>query len=87
MATGQLPSPTDIKQLKSQCQFNLREYQALQRKRVRPGSTATLEIDGRLKGQQNIVLANLRELQDEVKVLVREAENHRWRKWLLGGAV
>lgn len=87
MATSQLPSPTDIKQLKSQCQFNLREYQALQRKRVRPESTTGLELEGRLKGQQHIVLANLRQLSDEVKVLVKEAENHRWRKWLLGGAV
>jgi hypothetical protein len=44
-------------------------------------------LDARLKGQQNMVLAGLRQLGDEVKVLVKEAENHRWRKWLLGGAV
>lgn len=87
MTTEQLPSATDIKQLKVQCQFNLREYQALQRKRVRPDSTTSLELEGRLKGQQNLVLASLRQLQDEVKVLVREAENHRWRKWLLGGSM
>jgi hypothetical protein len=87
MTTEQLPSATDIKQLKVQCQFNLREYQALQRKRVRPDSTTSLELEGRLKGQQNLVLGSLRQLQDEVKVLVREAENHRWRKWLLGGAM
>jgi hypothetical protein len=34
-----------------------------------------------------MVLASLRQLQDEVKIKVKEAENHRWRKWLLGGAM
>ena len=97
MASQTLPAPTDVKQLKSQCQFNLREYQALLRRRQQQqqqqhgaaaaASTTSVEVESRLRTQQNLVLANLRMLQDEVKVMVRSAENHRWRKWLLGGAV
>ena len=89
MASATLPAPADVRQLKSQCQFNLREYQALQRKRRRPdaASTSSVDLEARLRTQQNVVLANLRMLQDEVKVMVKSAENHRWRKWLLGGAV
>ena len=85
-----LPQPTDIGQLRSQTQYNLREYQALQRRRIHHdgnASTTSLEIDSKLRTQQGMVLASLRQLQDEVKIKVKEAENHRWRKWLLGGAM
>ena len=87
--TSTLPAPTDLSQLKTQCQFNLREYQALMRKRQGQGtaSTTTMDLESRLRSQQHLTLAGLHALQDEVKVLVREAEEHRWRKWLLGGAV
>lgn len=87
--TSTLPAPNDVTQLKTQCQFNLREYQSLQRKRVSQGtaSTTSMDLESRLRSQQGLTLAGLRLLQDEVKDLVKEAENHRWRRWLLGGAM
>lgn len=87
--TSTVSAPTDVKQLKSQCQFNLREYQTLLRKRQRPDSASTtaMDLESRLRSQQVLLLSNLKMLRDEVKTMVKDAENHRWRKWLLGGAV
>jgi hypothetical protein len=85
----QQQQPGDIRALKSHCQFGLREYQSLQRKRQRisAASTSTLEIESRLRNQQGAVLADLQLLGEEVKGLVKAAENHRWRRWLIGGAM
>lgn len=81
-------APRDLRALRTSCQFNLGEYLSLQRKRQRLGaSTSTLDLESRIRSQAGIVLGDLRMLQDEVRGLVKAAENHRWRKWLIGGAV
>lgn len=91
LATSTLPTAGDAKQLRTQCQFALREYQALLRRRATEHggamSTSSLDLEARLKGQQNSVLVGLRDLQDEVRGIGKDARNHRWRTWLLGGAV
>lgn len=79
----------DVPSLKSHCQYGLREYMSLLRKRQRidASSTSTLELESQLKSQQGYVLYDLRSLQQEVRQVVKEAENHRWRNWFIGGAM
>lgn len=74
---------TDIRSIKTACEFSLGEYLTLQ-KRLRYDDPAS---ERRLRAQQGIVMSDLQALRGEVSDLVREAEAHRWRKWLLGGVV
>lgn len=80
-------SAVDASQLLTQCRFVLSEYQGLLARRRRASTASLNEIDARVRGQQAAVLHSLGELQIEVHDMVKEAKNHRWRKWLLGGVV
>lgn len=74
---------TDIRSIKTACEFSLGEYLTLQ-KRLRYDDPTSQR---RLREQQGIVMSDLQVLRAEVSDLVKEAEAHRWRKWLLGGLV
>ncbi|KAI1765421.1 hypothetical protein GGR53DRAFT_265371 [Hypoxylon sp. FL1150] len=74
---------TDIRSIKTACEFSLGEYLTLQ-KRLRYDDPAS---ERRLRAQQGIVMSDLQALRGEVSDLIRETEAHRWRKWLLGGVV
>ncbi|KAK7222088.1 hypothetical protein V2G26_010091 [Clonostachys chloroleuca] len=89
MMTSVSQLPSDVPSLKSRCQFQLQEYLSLQRKRQRAenSSKVALDLESRIRSQQGMVLNDLVALQAEVKAMVKSAENHRWRKWLLGGAI
>lgn len=76
----------DIRALKQSCQYNLREYLALQRKRQRfDASMSTVDLESRLHSQTGMVLSDLLNLRSEVRNIAKAAQNHRWRKWLVGG--
>lgn len=80
--------PGDLRSLRTNCQFGLREYLSLQRKRQRyDASTSTIDLESRIRSQASVVLGELRTLQSEVRNLAKAAENHRWRKWFVGGAM
>ncbi|KAI1403621.1 hypothetical protein F4819DRAFT_484477 [Hypoxylon fuscum] len=74
---------TDIRSIRTACEFSLSEYVTLQ-KRLRYDDPAS---EHRLRAQQGIVMSDLQVLRGEVSDLVKEAEAHRWRKWILGGLV
>ncbi|KAI0482036.1 hypothetical protein GGR56DRAFT_166225 [Xylariaceae sp. FL0804] len=74
---------TDIRSMKTAAEFSLREYMTLQQRR-QPGDPVGEE---RVRRQAGIVLSDLQTLRGEVAVLVKRAEAHRWRKWLVGGVV
>lgn len=78
----------ELRALRTNCQFNLREYISLQRQR-RSGdaSMSAYELETRLRNQTIFVLNDLRILQGEVRSIAKEAENHRWRRWIVGGAM
>ncbi|OAA35254.1 hypothetical protein BBO_08856 [Beauveria brongniartii RCEF 3172] len=78
----QEPEALDINTLRQSCQQNLRGYLALKQEYRRYGGNAS---DGRLRSQTDLVLSDLLGLQMEVRNLAREAQNHRWRKWFMGG--
>jgi hypothetical protein len=78
----------ELRALRTNCQFNLREYISLQRQR-RSGdaSISAYELETRIRNQTTFVLNDLRILQGEVRSIAKEAENHRWRRWIIGGAM
>ncbi|KAF5666333.1 sodium glutamate symporter [Fusarium heterosporum] len=83
--------PADLRELqalRTNCQFGLREYMSLQRQR-RSGDSAVsaYELETRIRHQTTMVLSDLRILQGEVRSIAKEAENHRWRRWIIGGAI
>ncbi|GKT85867.1 hypothetical protein Ct61P_03717 [Colletotrichum tofieldiae] len=77
----------DLKSVKTSTQFALREYLSLQRKRSRLDGATSLELENQIRTQGRILLGDLKFLRKEVGALIKDGENHRWRNWLIGGAV
>ncbi|UNI20484.1 hypothetical protein JDV02_006565 [Purpureocillium takamizusanense] len=75
----------DMRDLKTSCQVGLRELSGMQRLRRESGGAAGVE--SRIRAQAGLVLGDLRALQDEVRGLVKAAEDHRWRRWIFGGLI
>ncbi|KAI5861549.1 hypothetical protein GGS23DRAFT_611549 [Durotheca rogersii] len=63
------------------CGRSLAAYAELQRQRYGGAAAA----DPRLRAQQDVALADLRVLRDELDARLRAAEGKRWRRWALGG--
>lgn len=82
-----VPRPVDIRNVKASCQFGLREYLELQRRRQHSAGASTSGLEPRIMAQANVVLGDLRTLQSEIRGLAKAAENHRWRRWLFGGVM
>ncbi|KAK0719433.1 hypothetical protein B0H67DRAFT_486896 [Lasiosphaeris hirsuta] len=81
LATATKPK---LKDTKTATEFALREYMNLQRSRYRKGEVG---IEERLRIQASTVLGDLRVLREEVGGLVKSAESHRWRRFIVGGAI
>lgn len=79
------PPPLDIRVIQTNCQVNLLELISLQGKAAAVGTSR--ETEARLRSQSGLLLEDLRALQVEVKARIKAAENHRWRRWLVGGGV
>lgn len=77
----------DLKSLKTSTQFALREYVTLQRKRNGLGGATSLELEDQIRNQGRMLLVDLKNLRKQVGIVIRDGENHRWRNWLIGGAV
>ncbi len=76
--------PTSARAVKSAAEFSLREYMALQRRRYR---TDEAGMENRLRAQARIAVRDLQDVRGHVADIIRAAEGHRWRRWLLGGVV
>ncbi|KAH7163506.1 hypothetical protein B0J13DRAFT_431525 [Dactylonectria estremocensis] len=89
MATTFAPtSLRELQALKTNCQFGLREYLSLQRRRQTGDSAMSpYELDTRIRAQAGTLLSDLRVLQSEVRDMAKKAESHRWRRWIIGGAI
>ncbi|KAI1266972.1 hypothetical protein F5Y18DRAFT_353387 [Xylariaceae sp. FL1019] len=76
------PSPfigSDIKSLRTACEFSLRELLTLQKRRH-----ANMTSEERLRAQAGIAVSDLRALKSLVSGLVRDAESNRGKKWIFG---
>ncbi|ROW04563.1 hypothetical protein VMCG_04944 [Cytospora schulzeri] len=76
--------PANIKAARSSVEYGLGQLRSLQHRRYRPDEVG---VEERLRIQAASVLGDLRVLRGEVSDLIRAAERHRWRKWLLGGVI
>lgn len=81
LATATKPS---LKDTKLATEHSLREYMTMQRNRYRKD---TLGMEERLRIQASTVLGDLRTLRQEVGDMVKSAESHRWRRFIIGGAL
>lgn len=57
------------------------------RQEAPPASTISADIDAKIRVQGQVVLDDLRMLRAELKEAARAREGHRWRRWIVGGAV
>ncbi|WYZ44881.1 hypothetical protein EsH8_VIII_000197 [Colletotrichum jinshuiense] len=80
-------SNQDLKSVKTSTQFALREYLSLQKKRGRLEGATSFELEDQVRAQGRVLLGDLKTLRKEVAVMIKDGENHRWRNWLIGGAV
>jgi len=88
-STSALPLSTttdgsSLRDTKARTAFALREYMHLQRRRHQKDEVG---IEERLRIQASTVLGDLKRLSQEVADVAKEAEGHRWRKFLVGGAI
>ncbi|KAM7191084.1 hypothetical protein V8F33_009092 [Rhypophila sp. PSN 637] len=73
-----------IKHSLASAESNLREYMSMLRRRQSKGEVG---IEDRLRNQASTVLGDLHNLRQEIADLVKNAESHRWRRFLVGGAI
>ena len=80
-----------LKDVRMRAENTLKEYVYLQKQRrmiLSKGSKRDLmDVEDRLRGQAAATVAELRRLKWEVSVIVEDGEKHRWRRWLMGGAL
>lgn len=68
--------------------FQLREYMTLQNKSKRmDGSVSTLDLQNQMRNQSGLVVLELKRLQADLRDVAKKGEDHRWRRWLVGGAM
>ncbi|KAL6801745.1 hypothetical protein J3E68DRAFT_434818 [Trichoderma sp. SZMC 28012] len=78
----------ELADVKSNCQRNLSHLIYLQNQRRAFGySTQAVDLEWQIRSQTGLLIGELRTLQDEVRRLVKNAKNHRWRRWLFGGFI
>ncbi|KAK8043081.1 hypothetical protein PG994_013564 [Apiospora phragmitis] len=83
-----------IKSARTTCEFAAREYMT-QLRRIPYGSGSSYSVSepmamdamARARTQQGLVLDELQTLRRRLAVVIKEAEAHRWRKWVLGGVL
>lgn len=72
---------------RSTAESALREYVALQRRRYHGADGDGADLGARIKLQSGILVGELYQLRRRVADLAKAAEEHRWRRWLIGGIV
>lgn len=81
------PVPLDIRNVKASARFHLREFLRVRSQLQEGGGAARFELESRLRSQVGLALGDLSTLQAEMRALAKAAENHRWRRFLVGGAM
>ena len=88
VATTTARATLDVKNVRAATQHDLKEYaRMIEMRRSGDVTAATMEFEGQFRAQQALVIGNLKMLQGEMRNLAKAAENHRWRRWLVGGAM
>ncbi|PTB67619.1 hypothetical protein BBK36DRAFT_1135092 [Trichoderma citrinoviride] len=81
-----VPQGLGMEDVKASCQRNLKHLIYLQNQRRAFGySSQAVDLEWQIRSQTGVLIGELRTLQDEVRRMVKNAKNHRWRRWLFGG--
>lgn len=75
----------DMGDVKSNCQRNLKHLMYLQNQRHTFNYASQVDLEWQIRSQTGILIGEVRTLQNEVRRLVKNSKNHRWRRWLIGG--
>lgn len=88
MNNTQTPTPPNLRNVRATCEYNLREYITLKAK-MQQNNTGlpNHEMSLRLRSHANAAMGDLHSLQSVLKTTVKAAENHRWRRWVVGGGL
>jgi len=73
---------TDLRSIKTACEFSLGEYITLQKRIYQSSNPQDHE---RFRAQAGIVVSDLRALRSKVSAVIKMAEAQRRRRWLFGG--
>jgi uncharacterized membrane protein YjjP (DUF1212 family) len=66
----------------------MREYMTLQNKSKRTDpSLSQIDLQNQLRNQAELAILELKKLQGDLREVTRQGEEHRWRRWLVGGAM
>ncbi|PKS05962.1 hypothetical protein jhhlp_007795 [Lomentospora prolificans] len=87
--TPMLSTTHDIVTARSNSQYGLKEFVELVKRRQNapPGSTISSDIDAKIRASGGLLLKDLKGLRLELREVARNKESHRWRRWLVGGAM
>ncbi|KAG5981883.1 hypothetical protein E4U54_006489, partial [Claviceps lovelessii] len=82
------PAVVDVRNLKANAQFHLREFLGVRQeiRRVGHENNAAYELESRLKTETGMILGDLSTLQAEVRALAKTAQGGRWSRLFVGGA-
>ncbi|KAG6000924.1 hypothetical protein E4U21_004875 [Claviceps maximensis] len=83
------PAVVDVRNLKANAQFHLREFLS-SRQKLREGGDGNItvyELESRVRTQAGMILGDLSTLQAEVRALAKNAQGSRWSRLLVGGAM
>ncbi|KAG5979412.1 hypothetical protein E4U55_005188 [Claviceps digitariae] len=83
------PAAVDVRNLKANAQFHLREFLGARQKLRQggEGNNAVYELESRLRTQAGMVLGDLSTLQAEVRALAKTAQGNRWSRLFVGGTI
>ncbi|KHN99353.1 uncharacterized protein MAM_03051 [Metarhizium album ARSEF 1941] len=84
------PAALDVRNIKASAQFHLGEFLRVRgqlQQQQQGGGAARFELESRLRSRAGMALGDLSTLQAEVRALAKAAEGHRWRRFLVGGAI
>lgn len=81
-------APKDLRNVRASCLFQLREFITLKNKSKRAdASVTTLDLQNQIRNQAGLAVLDLKMLQAELRQITKEGEEHRWRRWLVGGVM
>ncbi|KAM0249665.1 hypothetical protein ACHAQJ_008962 [Trichoderma viride] len=75
----------DMADVKTNCLRNLKHLMYLQNQRHGFDYASQVDLEWQIRSQTGILIGEVRTLQNEVRRMVKNAKNHRWRRWLFGG--
>jgi hypothetical protein len=93
--TGKVPTtavapalPKDLRNVRANCVYQLREYMALQNKtKMGDVSLSRIDLQDQMRNQAGIVVLELKRIQADLREVSKKGEQQRWKKLLVGAGM